>query len=548
VISLTEQDPKKSLVLDEISKASSTLDSYFRNRELLHISPDSFPSPSTETKMNDLPSAVSSSEAVRAAEERQMPGNLALCQTSEDGSATSCLGWIDIERPLDDIMKPRLDAGSDSDGVLNWRYENGLLRSVDPDGQATGHCLGPANGLTSLDGATCKPTELVRRNCPDIARENIFSHNTFNTDPVKARTTVNTAVTNARHMQFLVLGDGRVQSLAPVVGKEETDIIAEKPFCVTVAKMEDDIKRKAYLMPCFGEELYNKVQNKDALRITPDQQVFDKDSESSFEPFLFHWKSEDESMLQLAYQIGYNGSYSPSEDINWDRFDSFAIRVTKDADPLLDEHPALVLETPVSWGSHQHSGILSYALSDLDDYGGMEAHLIGLSRAGIESRWLASTSFVVPESALEKSFDFPNSWTWALVTFWGIMIVYVIVVKAKDLRCTDRGKRKKRESDLTADTLNSISVDDDWGRTSVQVPTRSNGERRTSLQMPIRIDEQQINASLFRITEEEEEEEERLGHLTSSDFMIETSGAETEATEASEGSDNDIEAPQQRRR
>jgi hypothetical protein len=30
--------------------------------------------------------------------------------------------------------------------------------------------------------------------------------------------------------------------------------------------------------------------------------------------------------------------------------------------------------------------------------------------------------------------------------------------------------------------------------------------------------------------------------------MIETSGAETEATEASEGSDNDIEAPQQRRR
>lgn len=287
-----------------------------------------------------------------------------------------------------------------------------------------------------------------------------------------ANTTTTTDITSERHMQFLVVGDGRVQSLAPVFNSRHhpgKDLTARKPFCVTITKWDDDKNSKAYLIPCRDE---NEIPLKGHLeeKIRPQQQLFDVERGSSFEPFVVDWESEDESTLQLAYQIGYNSneaaSSSKSSTVN-DRLETFVIRVMSEGDSSKGEDPSLVTEIPVSEGfaGQIESGILSLPISDLQESPGrMQAHLIRSSRGGMDTSWLASTSFVVSSPQNENNLDaFPNNWTWAMITFLAFMTFYALVVNTTNFFCPQK-KKKKRDSELTAATFHSIRQgNDDWG-------------------------------------------------------------------------------------
>jgi len=484
-------------------------------------------------------------------------GNLALCQNGYDSDGPECLGSLDTERPLDDSTMPRVDGGigdEASETALNWRFEDGLLRSIGPDGYATDLCLGPSNSITTLDGSTCKPYELVLQDCPGVETSN--KENIFERDDTSNNIAPTTPTTSERHMQFLVVGDGRVQSLAPVLS-EGKDVIADKPFCVTIMKLQDDNHSNAYLMPCHDPN--NSQGTKECLQnllVFSWKQDFDTDAESSFEPFLSNLKSEDESMLQLAYQIGNHET--TSSDKNDDQFDSFVIRVTSDVDSSLNQDPAVVFETTVSTGSDSRSGIFSYPLSSFRVAGGMEGHLIRTSRDGLESSWLASTSFVVLETSINP---LTNGWTWALVVFSSFMACYVILIKSKSFFCrntTKRKRKKKRESDLTAATLNSINVGDlDWGRASVRIPSGIDGDNEsggTTVQIPTRIngvqrpnqidEEDQI---LFQINEEDLDSMDVFEDSTSTEDNTVTDGTvDTDDLDTSGDTiENEIEANQQ---
>merc|ERR1719401_2785390 len=88
---------------------------------------------------------------------------------------------------------------------------------------------------------------------------------------------------------------------------------------------------------------------------------------------------------------------------------------------------------------------------------------MGQSMGGLETTWLASTTFEVPT----RHDVFPNGWTWSLVVFSGIMFCYMILVKANNTFCpTARRRKRTRNSELTASTAgsnNNNASDIDWG-------------------------------------------------------------------------------------
>lgn len=425
------------------------------------------------------------------------------------------------------------DSGNSSDEpALNWRYEKGLLRSVGLDGIASNMCLGPRNRV--MDGSTDKPYELILQECPHVpgANMNIFWHpstitTSSSSSPIDAATapvssTPKPTKTNARHMQFLMAGDGRVRSLAPVVEDptnqpSSVDMVVDKPFCVTVMKWEGDEKEKAYLAPCYREsnsnsnnqnqnqyqyQVFDNRETQDLMsQIQPDQQVFDLERGSSYDSFLMDLHSEDENLVQLAYQIGFTGSASPSllnNRKNYDDFESIVIRFTSEnniaSSSSSPPSPSLVSEKVVSsvWSnSESQSGIVSYELSSLSPAGTMEAHLMGQSRNGLEITWLASTSFEVSDPIVDNTF--PNSWTWSVLVFSGMMFCYLGVLKATNFFCPAHNSRRRRRrkeprnSELTAATVNTINHEteidvNDWG----VVPT-------IDVPLPNRISEEEEN-------------------------------------------------------
>mmetsp|Transcript_2790 Transcript_2790/g.7669 ORF Transcript_2790/g.7669 Transcript_2790/m.7669 type:complete len:392 (-) Transcript_2790:3359-4534(-) len=304
-------------------------------------------------------------------------------------------------------------------------------------------------------------------------------------------------------MQFLVQADGCVQSLAPVFDDPKDpgdDLVAEKPFCITIMKWGEDAEPQAYLVPCHREgetEIESNSSSAEAElleRIQPRQQVFDTERGSAFDSFLLDLNSKDTDYLQLAYQIGFSSVSSPSlsDKNNYEDFESIVIRVVTTADAAEgggDEPSELVTERIVTsvWANNERqSGIVSYKLSSLSGTGRMEAHLMGRSMGGLETTWLASTSFEVP-----KPFDpFPNGWTWSLLVFTSIMACYVVYLKVSYCFCPSSRRRKRsRNSELTAVTSNSNhnnsnnNSDLDWGivpTIDVLLPNRISEEEGSS--------------------------------------------------------------------
>lgn len=357
-----------------------------------------------------------------------------------------------------------------------------------------------------------------------------------------------------RHMRFLIVGDGRIQSLAPVRGSHST-------FCVSAMNWDGLGVTNAYLTPCLDD-------------LEETDQVFNVDTGSSFEPFLLNWQSADERIVEFAYQLGYDGGSS-----NPQGFESFAIKVTADRDS------SFLSETTLPGGSSPKSGTLSLSLDDLNIadtkvFGRLETHLLGISRGGLESRWLAATAFDVSESAYdvvdsgrsppfstdntddnivgrigdmvddeyvdEVAKGFPKSII-ALVFFLSIMAFYLILVKANSIFCPskrtqqkrrmkNKRKQEKRNSDHTAATMEDaanrmMNGDADWGRTSLE----------------------SMGSILFRINEELDPED--IEDATSTDgeepmisYAENTASDTTSATEELNTSDetngNDVETPQ----
>jgi len=420
-------------------------------------------------------------------------GNLALCRLDRGG--IECLGKTNdvpmtfrTGNGIDDDAQ--YNNGEPPDPKLNWKYDKGLLRSVDPDGVETNRCLGPNGRVKVLDGTTGQPYELILQDCPHIPgrKENIFVRSKAEaTSSSTAESSIDSATgpvgttpappykSYARHMQYLVQGDGRVQSLAPVfddLKEPGDDLVAEKPFCITVMKWGDDEEEKAYLVPCHrdGESIQESFHNQETIdlmkQVQPEQQVFDTERGSVFASFLLDLNSKDTNYLQLAYQIGFSSDSSPSlsDKSNYEDFESIAIKVMTE-DTNNDGVSSLVTERIISsvWANNERqSGIVSYEISGFSRTGRMEAHLIGRSMGGLETTWLASTTFEVPT----RRDIFPNGWTWSLVVFTGIMACYLILVKANNMFCPTGGQRKRtRNSELTAATANSNNnvSDMDWG-------------------------------------------------------------------------------------
>jgi len=359
-----------------------------------------------------------------------------------------------------------------------------LLHSVNPDGIATNYCLGPSNRIKALDGRTDQPYELVLQDCPHVPKrsENIFVH----PQEQPSRSTTSTSIdavhkpagtkpeqpieTNARHMQFLVQGDGRVQSLAPVfddIKDPGEDMVAEKPFCITTMRWGDDEVDKPYLVPCHREnvkpqEAFDSLETINLMnKVKPQQQVFDTERGSSFDSFLLDLNSKDTSFVQFAYQIGFSSysSSSLSDKNNYEDFETIVVRVMTE-DPGDGGESELVSDNIISsvWANNERqSGIVSYKLSSFSKSGKMEAHLMGQSRGGLETTWLASSTFEVPK----KQDIFPNSWTWSALVFIGIMFCYLVFVKTTSHFCPTRSERKRmrtRNSELTTSTNNNSEL------------------------------------------------------------------------------------------
>jgi len=385
---------------------------------------------------------------VSAAVVETKPGNLALCQTPESGEGMECLGWFDEDRPIDDIMKPETN--------LNWRFENGYLRAVGHN-NATNVCLGPLDyegkPVTTLDARNndCKAYKLDLLKCPDTIwdTQNVFSRDTKVLSSQTTNSTGSeveeTTSTGDRHMQFIINGDGHVQSLAPVIDlKTGKDISQRYPFCLTVMSWKGTWEKKkkattddytqAYLVPCRNDNIYQGKLQQQFFKVAPG---------SSYESHLFNLDSENEKVLRLAYQIGRDDPSVSRE------FESFAIKVTGEIDGSSKNKTVFHSDAIAVTG-----GFLDYQLSyvNFGVAGSMEAHLVGFSQDGLESSLLASTSYEVPESAIAS---FPNAWTWCIVAFGSIMALYCCIVNANRIVCPRRRKNEQklhRDSDFTTDT------------------------------------------------------------------------------------------------
>jgi len=471
-----------------------------------------------------------------------MPGNLALCsRTASSAQSRSCLGWIDIPSTAEGTstgiaVMGELPTTTES---LNWRFEDGLLKAVGSDGFATDRCLGPSKGITSFDTSAFQPYELVLQDCPvdkSIKNQNIFSHDTFSDAQRLIDGSTSVATTRAvtfkdedqketqseiqktaldephhRHMRFLVGGDGRIRSLAPVFDPNSTtpkrDLVAGQQFCVTAGAAND---ANAYLVPCFEHEDETHIYNHDNKNNVEEsshqifqgqQQLFEPDERSFFDSFLLDWQNsgDDETDttdadnaqaqdIQLAYQIGYHGSLSPHQDATFDQFNSFAIRVTSEG-KREDNIPA-IFETTLA--QDQPSGIRTYPLSTFgpctsnsnNGQTKMGAYLLGRSTTGsVPTGMLASTSFLVYNNGTAvDDFSAPKlitsfsgqqqqqqqqqdqqqpeissvNWPWAHFLFWGFMVCFAILVKANSIfrpsKKDPHWKQVLRESANTIDT------------------------------------------------------------------------------------------------
>lgn len=426
--------------------------------------------------------------------------NLGLCQLN-DCLATSSIG----------------EAIMHSQTALNWRFENGLLHAVDGNGNGTDRCLGPS--VTTLDSDHDSPYGLILQDCPQTSsHKNVFSHESDGTRSEPREYSLD----DGRHMRFTIVGDGHIESLAPVDGRVSLD---DSVFCMSSMNFGSVGEPVVYLVPC---------------RQGRKEQLFNIGAESSFEPFLLSWKSPDANIVEFAYQFGYP---------NANDFESFAIKVTSDSDS------SLVSKTVLPEGSNPDSGTLAFSLSDLGisestAHERFEAHLVGMSSGGLESRPLAGTTFTLTESSMSVSdesntnvdgtVDDDNSTTaWQRIPttvktlFWflAIMVFYVVVTTAQNCFCPSnmtrqrlRMKKKKeaRQSELTAATvdearryyesdpnsspLSSLSLESEpehqdigpWERSSDRQPSSSLHSRSSYLEA----NSMHSRSTLHRITEE----------------------------------------------
>jgi hypothetical protein len=231
-------------------------------------------------------------------------GNLALCiskSSSNNIDEEKCLD------SLDGLLQPLSRFINDDDGeetvarVLNWRYENGLLRAVmDGNGREEQLCLGPT--AKALSTKCSKPHEMVLQECPlDESNMSFAEHD--------ERASV---LAKTREMRFLITEEGRVQSLAavfdPEIGLEET---STNPYCLTIMKGEEDVSETAYLVPCQetgNRDVNHALEADEEHALSSDvskHQVFDiygTYSGSFLMPFRPSWANKE--TVELAYQVG----------------------------------------------------------------------------------------------------------------------------------------------------------------------------------------------------------------------------------------------------
>ena len=428
--------------------------------------------------------------------------NLGLCQLN-DCLATSSIG----------------EAIMHSQTALNWLFENGLLHAVDGNGNGTDRCLGPS--VTTLDSDHDSPYGLILQDCPETSsHKNVFSHESDGprTEPKED------SLDDGRHMRFTIVGDGHIQSLAPVDGRVS---LGDSVFCMSSMNFGSVGEPVVTLVPC---------------REGRKEQLFSIGAESSFEPFLLSWQSADANIVEFAYQYGYP---------NADGFESFAIKVTSDNDS------SFVSKTFLPGGSNPDSGTLAFSLSDLGISGSteherFEAHLVGMSSGGLESRPLAGTTFTLTESSMSVSdtdidgtADDDNSTTaWQRIPtsvktlFWflAIMVFYVVATTANNFCCPNnmtrqrlrmKKKQEARRSELTAATveearryyesdpnsspLSSLSLESEpeyqdigpWERSSDRQPSSSLHSRSSYFEA----NSMHSRSTLHRITEELDSED-----------------------------------------
>lgn len=184
---------------------------------------------------------------------------------------------------------------------FHWQYDNGLLHSPD------GLCLGPT--VNVLSAKACEPYELVMQECPS---DDGYDESNPKQDP-------SWALTDSRHMRFIITAEGKVQSLAGVVNpKTLKDKSSSNPYCLTMAKEEDDEFLKAYLVPCQPDESSDTITTYEGSfkgkeheghdhhhHFIKEHQAFDvygTYSESFLMPLKCHWSTKEK--VELAYQIG----------------------------------------------------------------------------------------------------------------------------------------------------------------------------------------------------------------------------------------------------
>ena len=453
---------------------------------------------------------------------QQLPANLALCsQGTSESQVPSCLEW---ETETSSAIFQPTSSTATNQQQLQWRFEEGLLRFVGDDGFATSLCLGPKTSTLFSNAFT--PYELVLQTCPgmegtDLAnpKENIFSHHASG-----ASAAVNSAQVGFeeqkqqalsiqqeseqpldedqlldRHMRFLIGGDGRIRSLATVLesNNSSSDLVAERPFCVTAASS------KAYLVPCMLDKdethVYSNAKETTTLpspRSVPqmfvgDQQILEPTANSFYDSFLLDWKNtptsqhDASSTVQLAYQIGFQGPDAPitaSVGPSPDDYDSFSMRVKAVDRDEHDETSKGVFETTL--GSGETSGVRTYPTSTFgckDKNGNRQeattlgAYLVGKSSdENIPPGLLASTSFLVYSSSDDNGTQdstptlAPSTATskffirlpWAHIFLWGFIIFFAILIKVHKI-CRPRSssttkdpksKNVLRASHLTVDT------------------------------------------------------------------------------------------------
>jgi len=312
-------------------------------------------------------------------------GNLALCISKSSNNN------IDEEKcldSLDGLLKPLSRAINDDNGeetmarVLNWRYENGLLRAVvDGNRREEQLCLGPT--AKALSTKWSKPHEMVLQDCPWER----------NMSPAE-REEQNSILAKTREMRFLITEEGRVQSLAavfdPEIGLEET---STNPYCLTIMKDEVDVSEKAYLVPCqetdnrdFNQAL--EADDEHALwSDVPKPQVFDiygTYSGSFLMPFRPIWAYKE--TVELAYQVGLPLS-KKEEDSHVSAKGATSIQISVVISPL-----TRMIVDVIPLNGPTPSGILSFTPVGykLDDGGQMIVTLLTSNEDGVLVRDTAS--------------------------------------------------------------------------------------------------------------------------------------------------------------